>query len=58
LQSADAELGKDFLLTNTMMKGVQKGIRSLGGGGSGFDDRSNWLIGGRHWIGFAAICGS
>jgi hypothetical protein len=45
LQSADAELGKDFLLTNTMMKGVQKGIRSLGGGGgSGFDDRSNWLI--------------
>ena len=53
LQRADAELGKDFLLTHAVMKGVQKGICSLGCG-FGFDD--GWIrpIGGRHRIGYAA----
>ena len=57
LECADAEFGEDFLLTHTMMKGVQKRICAVGCG-CGFDDGSIWLIGGRHRIGYAAICGS
>jgi hypothetical protein len=57
LQRADTEFGEDFLLTHTMMKGVQKRICALGGG-CGFDDRRNRPIGGRHRIGYAASCGS
>ena len=57
LQRANAELGKDFLLTHPVMQGVQKRIRRLGRG-CGFDDGSSWPIGGRHRIGYAASCGS
>ena len=55
LQRADAELGKDFLLTHAVTKGVQKGICSLGCG-FGFDDGRSRPIGGRHRIGYAASC--
>ena len=57
LQRADAELGKDFLLTHTMAKGVQNGICRLICG-FGFDDGRTRLIGGRHRIGYAASCAS
>ncbi len=57
LQRADAELGKDFLLTHAVMKGVQNGICGLGFG-VGFDDGRCRPIGGRHQIGYAASCAS
>ena len=57
LQSADAELGKDFLLTHAVMKGVQNGIWRFGCG-FGFDDGWDRPIGGRHRIGYAASCAS